>query len=158
MDMMYEDDELPEDEEEDEEEEEGVEIENEYYNAKGMVEEDLETAIEGFEKVVELEEEKGEWGFKALKKLVKLYFQKGNNKKVAERFKKFMEYTKSAVTNNYSEKGINSILDTVGAGKDLILTEEIYNLALSSLKQYNNEVMTIVNVEVLTIWNSESVV
>jgi COP9 signalosome complex subunit 2 len=42
-----------------------------------MIEDDVDAAIEGFENVVELEgKEKGEWGFKALKKLIKLYFKK----------------------------------------------------------------------------------
>jgi hypothetical protein len=40
-----------------------------------LVEEDIEGAIKGFEKVLSLEKEKGDWGFKALKKLIKLYFQ-----------------------------------------------------------------------------------
>jgi len=136
--MMYDDDEEM-NEEEEEGEEEGVEIENEYYNAKGMIEDDLDEAIKGFESVVKMETEKSDWGFKALKKLTKLYFQKKDNKKTIERFRKLMEYTKSAVTSNYSEKGINSILDLVGGGKDLGLAEEVYAVALQYLKEYNNE-------------------
>jgi COP9 signalosome complex subunit 2 len=135
MDMMYD-----EGEEMEEEEEEGeVEIQNEYYNAKSLIEDDINEAILGFEKVVQLEKEKSEWGFKALKKLTKLYLQKGENKKVLESFKKLMTYTQSAVSSNYSEKGINSILDLVGSGKDLILIEELYNVALKTLQEYRNE-------------------
>ena len=88
-----------------------------------------------------METEKGEWGFKALKKLIKLYFNKGDNKKVVDRFAKFMEYTKSAVTSNYAEKGINSVLDTVSTSKDLPLVEEVYTTCLSALKKFNNEVI-----------------
>jgi len=131
---MYDDD-----QEEEEEEDDEPGIENEYYEAKAMIEEDVDAAIEGFEKVVKMEEEKGEWGFKALKRLVKLYFGKDNRKKTIESFKKFMEYTKNAVSANPSEKGLNSVLDVVGAGKDLSLTEEAYNVALASLKKFNNE-------------------
>lgn len=60
--------------------------------------------------------------------------------KVLESFKKLMTYTQSAVSSNYSEKGINSILDLVGSGKDLILIEELYNVALKTLQEYRNEV------------------
>jgi len=141
MDMMYDDEELPDNEEgaEGGEGEMGVEIENEYYNAKGLIEEDLEAAIKGYEKVVAMEPEKGEWGFKSLKKLTKLYFQQGHNKKVIEKFKALMDYTKSAVTSNYSEKGLNSVLDAVSLGKDINLMEELFTVALNTLKEQKNE-------------------
>jgi len=139
MDMMYDEDDNAVEEEGEGEQTAEVEIENEYYNAKGMIDEDLDEAIKGYEKVVTLEKEKGEWGFKALKKLTKLYFKKANNKKVVDKFKQLMEYTKSAVTSNYSEKGINSILDSIGAGKDLGLIEDLYGVALANLKATGNE-------------------
>jgi len=142
MDMMYEDDEDMEDVGEDGAEEGGGghEIENEYYNAKGMLEDDPKEAIKSFEKVVTMEKgEKGEWGFKSLKKLTKLYFKEDNAKKVTEKFTTFMEYSKNAVTSNYSEKGLNSILDTISTSKDLNLVEQIYNIALQSLKSQGND-------------------
>jgi len=137
MDMMYED-EIPEDEPQDEEDGGEVDAENEYFNAKSMIEDDLDAAVDGFENVIKIEKEKGEWGFKSLKKLTKLYHKKGNNKKVAEKFKQFLEYSKF-VTSNYSEKGLNSILDGIGSGKDLDLTEQLYQICLEHLKTTNNE-------------------
>jgi len=137
MDMMYDDEELPDDEQEEGGEE--VEIENEYYNAKGLIEDNVKDAIKGFEKVLSLEKEKGEWGFKALKKLIKLYNQIANGPKVIEKFKAFMDYTKSAVTSNYSEKGLNSVLDAIGTGKDINLIEQLYTIALATLKSQKNE-------------------
>jgi len=141
MDMMYDDEEVPDEEDAggEGEGETGVEIENEYYNAKGYIEEDINQAIKGYEKVVSMETEKGEWGFKSLKKLTKLYFQQAQNKKVVEKFKALMDYTKNAVTSNYSEKGINSVLDAVSLGKDIGLTEELFNVALAALKEQKNE-------------------
>jgi len=142
MDMMYDDDEDMNQDDEGGEGEGGgqVEIENEYYNAKGMIEDDINEAIKGYEKVVTMEKEKGEWGFKALKKLTKLYYKVGKPQKVIEKFKQLMEYTKY-VTSNYSEKGINSVLDDLGAsaGKDLSLVEEVYNVASTALKAAGNE-------------------
>jgi len=139
MDMMYEDEMEPEEEEENNDEEGGeVDAENEYFNAKGLIEDDLDGAIDGFENVVKIEKEKGEWGFKSLKKLTKLYHKKGNNKKVIDKFKQFLEYSKF-VTGTYSEKGINSILDAVGSGKELDITEQLYQICLDYLKTTNNE-------------------
>jgi len=143
MDMMYEEEEEMEEEGEGEEEEGGEhEIENEYYNAKGTLEDDVQEAIKGFEKVVQLEQKKGtkgEWGFKSLKKLTKVYFKEGKEKKVVEKFASYMDYSKSAVSSNLSEKGLNSILDTVSSGKDLGLAEQVYQIALDNLKIQGNE-------------------
>jgi len=140
MDMMSDVENEEEEEMAGEEEEKGHEIENEYYNAKGMLEDDVGEAIKGFEKVVTMEKgEKGEWGFKSLKKLTKLYFKEQKDKKVVEKFTAFMEYSKSAVTSNYSEKGLNSILDTISTSKNLGLIEQIYNISLASLKIQGND-------------------
>ena len=48
----------------DDQEEEDVNIENQYYNSKGLIDEDVDQALQGFRDVVKMEEEKGEWGFK----------------------------------------------------------------------------------------------
>lgn len=48
----------------DDQEEEDVNIENQYYNSKGLLDSDVEAALQGFRDVVTMEEEKGEWGFK----------------------------------------------------------------------------------------------
>ena len=78
--------------------EDNVNIENQYYNrlpaplatvpreskftsseiecSKALIDSDAKAALEGFDKVLEMQgEEKGEWGFKALKQIVKLYFR-----------------------------------------------------------------------------------
>lgn len=45
----------------------------------GLLEQsDLKAALQGFQEVVRMEAEKGEWGFKAMKQIVKLHFQMGN--------------------------------------------------------------------------------
>jgi len=141
VDMMYDEEELP-DEEDGEGGDDGEEgetsVENEYYEAKGMVEDDVKEGIKGFEKVISMEGKKGDWGFKALKKLTKLYFKANQPKKVVEKFGKFMDYC-TVVTANVSEKGINGVLDDIGAGKDLNLTEELYTVALNQLQKSNNE-------------------
>ena len=47
-----------------------VEIENQYYNAKGQRADNPEEALSGFSIVVSMQDEKGEWGFKALASMV----------------------------------------------------------------------------------------
>lgn len=52
-----------------------VDLENQYYTAKTLKDEKkIDEALQGFERVLELETEKGEWGFKALKQMVKITF------------------------------------------------------------------------------------
>lgn len=50
-----------------------------------------------------------------------------------------MEYGKGAVTNNVMEKGLNSLLDLVGAGTDIDLSEKLYRIASDFLLKQKNE-------------------
>ncbi|ELV10636.1 Selenocysteine insertion sequence-binding protein 2-like protein [Tupaia chinensis] len=52
-----------------------VDLENQYYNSKALKEDDPKAALSSFQKVLELEGEKGEWGFKALKQMIKINFK-----------------------------------------------------------------------------------
>lgn len=52
-----------------------VDLENQYYNSKALKEDSPRDALDSFKKVLELEQEKGEWGFRALKQMIKIYFK-----------------------------------------------------------------------------------
>lgn len=53
-----------------------VDLENQYYNSKSLKEDDPKAALASFQKVLDLENgEKGEWGFKALKQMIKINFK-----------------------------------------------------------------------------------
>lgn len=53
-----------------------VDLENQYYNSKALKEEDPKAALNSFQRVLDLEHsEKGEWGFKALKQMIKINFR-----------------------------------------------------------------------------------
>lgn len=53
-----------------------VDLENQYYNSKALKEEEPKAALASFQKVLDLENgEKGEWGFKALKQMIKINFR-----------------------------------------------------------------------------------
>ena len=45
----------------DDQEEDEVDVENQYYNSKGLLETDEDAALKGFEEVVSREEERGEY-------------------------------------------------------------------------------------------------
>lgn len=52
-----------------------VQLENQYYAAKGLKSDgDIFEALTAFQRVLDLETEKGDWGFKALKQMVKITF------------------------------------------------------------------------------------
>jgi len=119
---------------------EGANIENQYYTSKNLIEENINAAIKSYEKVVDLENgEKGEWGFKALKKVVKLNFKINNIDAMITKYKQFLTYIKSAVTSNYSEKGINSIVDLVSTSPDLDMMQQVYDITLKALVEAKNE-------------------
>ena len=62
-------------------EEPDADLENQYYNSKALKEDDPLAAIESFKKVLTLEQksgDKGDWGFKALKQMMKIYFKMEN--------------------------------------------------------------------------------
>ena len=125
--------------ESDEESEPDVEIENQYYNAKGQKEDEPAEALAGFELVVSMQEEKDEWGFKALSQMVKLNFQLGNHDEMIAKYKEMLTYIRSAVTRNMSEKKINKILDKVSSSDNAELLQEFYMTTLSALQESNNE-------------------
>lgn len=117
-----------------------VDLENQYYNSKALKDTDPRQALESFQKVLELERgEKGDWGFKALKQMIKINFKMGNYAEMMERYKQLLSYIKSAVTRNYSEKSINSILDYISTSNRMELLQEFYETTLDALKDAKND-------------------
>ncbi|CAA2991044.1 COP9 signalosome complex subunit 2, partial [Olea europaea subsp. europaea] len=136
-------------------EEQDVDIENQYYNSKGLVETDPEAALEGFAEVVRMEPDKAEWGFKALKQTVKLYYKLGKYKEMMLAYRDMLTYIKSAVTRNYSEKCINNIMDFISgsAGQNFNLLKEFYQTTLKALEEAKNERLWFkTNLKLCKIW------
>ncbi|KAI3699484.1 hypothetical protein L2E82_43833 [Cichorium intybus] len=65
-------------------------------DAVSLVETDPVGALTGFAKVVQMEPEKAEWGFKALKQTVKLYYRLGRYKEMTDAYREMLTYIKSA--------------------------------------------------------------
>ncbi|NWQ76131.1 CSN2 protein, partial [Columbina picui] len=124
---------------EDSNSEPNVDLENQYYNSKALKEDDPKAALSSFQKVLELEGEKGEWGFKALKQMIKINFKLTNFPEMMNRYKQLLTYIRSAVTRNYSEKSINSILDYISTSKQMDLLQEFYETTLEALKDAKND-------------------
>ncbi|XP_072479594.1 COP9 signalosome complex subunit 2 isoform X2 [Notamacropus eugenii] len=124
---------------EDSNSEPNVDLENQYYNSKALKEDDPKAALSSFQKVLELEGEKGEWGFKALKQMIKINFKLTNYPEMMNRYKQLLTYIRSAVTRNYSEKSINSILDYISTSKQMDLLQEFYETTLEALKDAKND-------------------
>ncbi|EUB61046.1 COP9 signalosome complex subunit 2 [Echinococcus granulosus] len=119
-----------------------VDLENQYYNAKSRKDDNPDAAIEEFKKVLAIEAEggaKGDWGFRALKQMIKLKFRLGRLDDMMEDYRTLLTYIKTAVTRNNSEKSINSILDYVSTSKQMDLLQTFYNTTLNALKDAKNE-------------------
>jgi len=137
---------------------ESADVENMYYTAKSKKEDDPEQALKEFKAIVDKEEEKGDWGFKALKQSTKLLFLvlKRPNEAL-ETYRRLLTYTKSAVTRNYSEKSINGILDYVGGGKggpvEVDILEKFYQATKDALVEARNERLSAkTNLKLAKLW------
>lgn len=135
-----------------------VDLENLYYTAKSKKEDSPEEALKAFKDIVEKEEEKGDWGFKALKQATKLlYLVLRRPSEALETYTELLKYTRSAVTRNYSEKTINNILDYVGGGKgglvDVDVLEKFYQVTKDALQEAKNERLSAkTNLKLAKLW------
>lgn len=133
-----------------------ADIENQYYNSKALLESnETVEALTGFASVVAMETEKGEWGFKALKQIVTLHFKLGSHLEMMKSYREMLTYVRSAVTRNYGEKVINSILDVVSVSSDMNLLQEFYETTLHSLEEARNERLWFkTNLKLCKLWFS----
>ncbi|KAI0119743.1 PCI-domain-containing protein, partial [Daldinia grandis] len=120
-----------------------VDIDNKYYNAKQIKDDDPEEALKEFLGIPELETEKGDWGFKGLKQAIKLEFRLGRYDQAVEHYTELLTYVKSAVTRNYSETSITKMLDYIEKESEneaaRKAVEQFYSLTLNCFQTTNNE-------------------
>ncbi|KAK7465331.1 hypothetical protein VKT23_005310 [Stygiomarasmius scandens] len=135
-----------------------VDVENMYYKAKGKKEDNPEGALQDFRAIVDQEQEKGDWGFKALKQSTKLLFLVLHRPNDAlATYTELLTYTRSAVTRNYSEKTINGILDYVGGGKggpvSVDILEKFYQVTKNALEEAKNDRLSAkTNLKLAKLW------
>ena len=117
-----------------------ADVEDQYFTSKALKEDSLEEALESFQKVLELEgSDKGEWGFKALKQMMKINFKLGKFSKMMKCYKQLLTYIASAVTQKYSEKSISSILHYISTSNEVLLLQDFYEATLERLKEVKND-------------------
>ncbi|KAG0746510.1 hypothetical protein G6F57_000925 [Rhizopus arrhizus] len=144
-DFEYEDDE--------DQDEPDVDLENKYYNAKARKEDDPQEALVEFQSVVDTEEEKGDWGFKALKQMIKVSFQLNRLDETLKYYCQLLTYIKSAVSRNYSEKSINNILDYVSSTDNTSFMEKFYETTLNAMSETKNERLWVkTNLKLAKLW------
>ncbi|EJD45749.1 PCI-domain-containing protein [Auricularia subglabra TFB-10046 SS5] len=148
----------------DQEEGGSADVENQYYTAKALKDDDPEKALKAFKAIVDAEKEKGDWGFKALKQSTKLlYLRLHRPQEALATYTQLLTYTKSAVTRNYSEKSINGILDYVGGASktgaiktqnvDVDVLEKFYEATRAALGESKNDRMLIkTNLKLAKLW------
>eukprot|EP00210_Caulerpa_lentillifera_P003871 g3698.t1 len=119
-----------------------IDVENQYYNSKGILAEgdDLVQARQGFESVLEMEETEGEWGFKALKQIIKIHFQLGEYNEMLNAYQKMLNYVeKNVVNRNQSEKKINSLMEYLSQFKNVEILQQFYETTLKALEGNHND-------------------
>ena len=89
---------------------EEIAIENEYFSSKALKEEDPKAALGGFQRVLELDTKKGEWGFKALKQMLKILFRM-----VSDRIELKLDHQRDRTT------GFRHAIVWVGKGRQHLL-------------------------------------
>lgn len=135
-----------------------ADVENMYYKAKSKKDDNPEEALKEFRAIVQQEEEKGDWGFKALKQSTKLlYLGLRRPNDALATYMQLLTYTKSAVTRNYSEKTINGILDYVGGGKggavEVDVLEKFYQATKNALEDAKNDRLSAkTNLKLAKLW------
>jgi len=135
-----------------------VDVENMYYTAKSKKEESPEQALKEFAAIVDQDEPKSDWGFKALKQSTKLLFLTLHRPNDAlKSYMRLLTYTKSTVTRNYAEKTINGILDYVGGGKggpvEVMVLERFYQATKDALREARNERLSAkTNLKLAKLW------
>ena len=129
-----------------------------WFFAALLEKEKVEQALDGFAEVVSMEAEKGEWGFRALKQIVKLQFKLGKHTEMMNSYHQLLTYIRSGVTRNYSEKVLSSILDIVSCSTNTDFLQDFYETTLLSLEAARNERLWFkTNLKLCKLWFAKSV-
>ena len=128
----------------DEGEDDKIAIENAYYEGDDLKSEDPKKACELFERVVQLEGERGDevkWRFKALENLVVLKFKLGQYDEMSTRYAEMLTHAQT-VTRNECGDGVNAVLDALadpGSKCSDEIMRKMFSITFSALKSSSNE-------------------
>jgi len=124
--------------EENDEEEQNVDLENKYYNAKALKEDNPEKAIKEFQNVIDSDTEQSDWSFKACKQMVKVSLKIKDYEGAIKYYKKLLSLL-NIVAKSYSEKSINNILDYASNSDSIEFLEQFYEITLNKLEETKND-------------------
>ena len=128
----------------DEGEDDKIAIENAYYEGDDLKAENPQQACALFEKVVQLEGERGDevkWRFKALENLVVLKFKLGHYDEMASRYAEMLTHA-TTVTRNECGDGVNAVLDALADPSSQCSDEimrKMFSITFAALKSSSNE-------------------
>ena len=108
-----------------------IPLENSYYSAKGLKVEYPDEALKEFQSVLDKEVEKGDWGFKALKQMLKTSSKIGRFDQALKYYDQLLNYS-LAVSKNYAEKSISNLLELIASCQNYEFLQDFYSKTLSS--------------------------
>jgi COP9 signalosome complex subunit 2 len=111
-----------------------VRAENRYFEAKDLAAENAEEGLEAFEDVLTIETEPGNWGFKSLKRIIKIQFSLGKHDEVKTNFAKWLKDYSSLLMEN--EKALNSLLEYLNSSPNI---QDFYNQTMERLEKNGNK-------------------
>lgn len=111
-----------------------VRAENRYFEAKDLAADSAEEGLEAFEDVLTLEEKPGNWGFKALKRIIKIQFGLNRHEDVRKNFTKWLQDYSSLLMEK--EKAVNSLLEYLQSSPNI---QDFYNQTMERLEKNGNK-------------------
>ncbi len=121
-----------------------IQLENYFYEAQDLKDDDVDGAIELFKKVVKLDtelEENGEapqWRFKSLLHIVTLQFGMRSYDAMITNYTAMLKDMPS-VTRNVCTESINTVLETISSSDDADVLQEMFEITLKALADANND-------------------
>lgn len=111
-----------------------VRAENRYFEAKDLAADNPEEGLEAFEDVLTIEESPSNWGFKALKRIIKIQFTLAKHADVKTNFSKWLQNYSSLLMEN--EKAVNSLLEYLNNSPNI---QDFYNQTMDRLEKNGNK-------------------
>ncbi|XP_049849419.1 COP9 signalosome complex subunit 2-like [Schistocerca gregaria] len=131
--MLFSDDSGDEEKSDLEENDPIVKAEHLYFEAKDLESEDPEEMLRCFELVLETEPSKGKWGFKSLKKMIKILYTLGRMEEVLKNFNRLLKEYSNLIIGK--EEAMNKLLDFIRNSPHIT---EIYTQTFKELEKRGN--------------------
>ncbi|KAL6450644.1 csn2 COP9 signalosome complex subunit 2 [Candida maltosa Xu316] len=153
-----EDQDLNDGDEANDENDENTSIDNKYYTAKGYKDDDVETAVSHFKKIIEIidtsdsiESEDYDYIFKSYKQLMKLYFNQNNYDSVILLLRDLFKINKFIDKSYFEDSLSKMILRYSNESNNLKFVNDFYTVLLDNCEASNSRLWLRINVNLLTL-------